>query len=223
LFGQPLDVPSLTRFAEERKLIVVEDAAQALGVLFGDGRPAGSVGVCSVFSFGRGKIADAGGGAAVLSDDADLLSRVRAELAAMPSGSQNLAEHATQILHALNGLPAELESRSALAHAYRRTLQSSRITHPSFQSRPPLWKYSLLLPNRSERDHITRALLANRVEATNLYPPLPQFFPETRISSPQAYPAAHDVYERIINLPLRSPSQKDLLRGVENALATHTA
>ena len=56
LFGHPLDAPSITEFARTHNLIIVEDAAQAVGLRYAD-RPAGSLGVCSVYSFGPGKIA----------------------------------------------------------------------------------------------------------------------------------------------------------------------
>ena len=200
-------------------MIVVEDAAHAVGARYGAHRerPAGSLGVCSIYSFGVGKIADAGGGAALISDDAALLERARFYLAQLSSGQQNLAEQAVRILDSLRVLPFELQSRSDMARFYRQGLDLQGIEHPQPS---PLWKYSVLLPNRSERDRVTRALLSVGVEATNLYPPLPYFFGEARADSHIYYPAAFDVYSRIVNLPLW-PQPEGLLESVLSAFATY--
>lgn len=212
LFGHPLDVPALLDFAERHHLLIIEDAAQAVGLNY-SGRPTGSLGVCSVYSFGPGKIADVGGGAALLSDNPDLLARARSELAAMPSAPTRMHPQPGHILQALQDLPAELAARRTLAQAYRRILAHPNITHPTVPPDLPLWKYSVLLPTRHDRDRITRALLAAGVPATNLYPPLSPFFPEARDNAPQSYPAARDLYNRIINLPLW-PQPPNLLNNV---------
>ena len=155
LFGHPVDVPALLDFAERHRLLIIEDAAQAVGLNHG-AYPAGSIGACSVFSFGPGKIADAGGGAALLSDDADLLAHARLGLEAMPSASTRMQPQPDRILRALKKLPAELEARRTLARDYRRVLTHTGITHPAIPPDLPLWKYSVLLPTREHRDLITR-------------------------------------------------------------------
>jgi dTDP-4-amino-4,6-dideoxygalactose transaminase len=201
LFGHPLDVPALIEFARRHDLIIVEDAAQATGLRYGE-RPAGSLGLCSVYSFGPGKIAAAGGGAALLSDDPDLLERARLVLDHMPSGRLRAEDRPGRILQALRSLPAELEARGALAGRYRNMLDSPGITHPTVPPGAPLWKYSILLPSRAERDRATRDLLASAVEATNLYPPLASLFTEARAAETGAFPVAANLYNRIVNLPL---------------------
>lgn len=215
LFGHPLDVPALLDFAERHHLLIIEDAAQAVGLSY-YGHPAGSLGVCSVYSFGPGKIADAGGGAALLSDDADLLARARSELAAMPSAPGRKHTQPDRILEALQELPAELEARIGLAHQYRQMLTHSGITHPQVTPSLPLWKYSVLLPTRRHRDLITRELLSRGVPATNLYPPLSPFFPESRKNATRDYPVAQGLHDGIINLPLW-PQPPNLLENVATA------
>lgn len=216
LFGHPLDVPALLRFADWHDLIVIEDAAQAVGLHHAEQEPTGSVGLASVYSFGEGKIADAGGGAAVLSDDAGLMARVRVELARMPSSKRDMSGQVTRILQSLDSLPHELEGRAKLAHSYRQALQEPQITHPHLTSGIPLWKYSVLLPTREERDRVTRALLAKGVPATNLYPPLSRFFVETHRGYPVTHPVATDVFDRIVNLPLW-PQPPGLLESIVEA------
>src|SRR5437870_12973267 len=100
------------------------------------------------------------------------------------------------ILRALRSLPGELEARGALAARYRRALDRPGITHPAVPPGAPLWKYSVLLPSRAERDRMTRELLAAGVQATNLYPPLAPFFPEARNPRIQDFPVAARSEER---------------------------
>lgn len=206
IFGHPLDLPALLDFAEGHKLMVVEDGAHAVGLRYGD-VPAGSVGVCSIFSFGRGKIADAGGGAAILSDDRALLRRAQLILQEMPSGKVPMAGQAAAIMQALDLLPRELVERCAAADEWRREVAMPGVEQPRVAMGLPLWKYSVLLPGRRERDALTRGLLARGVCATNLYPPLPHFFKEARRSEAENYPVAWELFGRIVNLPLTSVGQ----------------
>jgi dTDP-4-amino-4,6-dideoxygalactose transaminase len=218
LFGHPLDVPALLDFAGRHDLIVIEDAAQAVGLAY-ESRRAGSIGLCSVYSFGAGKIGDAGGGAALLSDDAGLMRRARAELTKMPGGAYDMTRQAGRILDALGGLPGELEARGEMARRYREALQMPRIAHPDIPPGAPLWKYSVLLPNLDERDRVTRELLSRGVQATNLYPPLMRFvadFTNPMNSARLRFPNAWDVGGRIVNLPLW-PQPPGLLERVVGA------
>lgn len=61
LFGVPADVAEIRAVCDPLGIPVIEDCAQALGAEI-DGRPVGSFGSAAVFSFGRGKLVDAGEG-----------------------------------------------------------------------------------------------------------------------------------------------------------------
>jgi dTDP-4-amino-4,6-dideoxygalactose transaminase len=77
LYGHPADLLAFEKLATARDLPLVEDAAQAHGARL-QGRPAGSFGLLSCFSFYPGKnLGAAGEGGAVLTDDADLAERMR--------------------------------------------------------------------------------------------------------------------------------------------------
>jgi dTDP-4-amino-4,6-dideoxygalactose transaminase len=76
LYGQMSDPAEIEAFAAHQGLILIEDAAQALGASF-NGRPAGSTGMASCFSFNSTKTISApGGGGAVLTDDDGIAERV---------------------------------------------------------------------------------------------------------------------------------------------------
>ena len=77
LFGQCAPMAELSAFAAAHDLVVVEDAAQALGAT-DDGRPAGSLGLAAAVSFFPSKNLGAwGDGGAVLTSDPVLAARVR--------------------------------------------------------------------------------------------------------------------------------------------------
>ena len=77
LFGNPAPMDELLGLARARRLLVLEDAAQAAGAMYG-GRRAGALGDAAAFSFYPGKnlgaVGDAG---AVLTDDDDVARRAR--------------------------------------------------------------------------------------------------------------------------------------------------
>lgn len=91
LYGNPAPVSAITRWARARGIVVIEDAALALGGV-ADGRPAGSWGDVSVYSFGLGKIVDVELGGAVLTDDPALDSEVARLLEDAPMWSARLSE-----------------------------------------------------------------------------------------------------------------------------------
>lgn len=76
LFGRCVDYGHLAPALEARGVILIEDAAEALGASH-DGRPAGSFGRSAALSFNGNKIMTTSGGGMLLSDDLDLLARAR--------------------------------------------------------------------------------------------------------------------------------------------------
>jgi dTDP-4-amino-4,6-dideoxygalactose transaminase len=77
LFGLAADMDEIMRVAAEHGLVVIEDAAQAIGAEHG-GRPAGSIGRLGCFSFFPTKNLGGGGdGGLIATSDADIADRVR--------------------------------------------------------------------------------------------------------------------------------------------------
>jgi len=77
LFGRMVDMDAIMQIAEKHHLIVIEDAAQALGAEF-KGRRAGSVGHYGCFSFFPSKnLGAAGDGGMVVTNDANRAEKLR--------------------------------------------------------------------------------------------------------------------------------------------------
>jgi perosamine synthetase len=76
LYGLPVDIQPIITLASEHGLVVIEDAAQMHGQTY-RGRPCGSFGDLSTFSFYSNKHVTTGEGGMILTDDDNLASRCR--------------------------------------------------------------------------------------------------------------------------------------------------
>lgn len=74
--GHPADMDAILEIAAERAIPVIEDAAAALGSEC-RGKPVGSFGLASVFSFQGAKIAIGGQGGAIVTDDEVFADKIR--------------------------------------------------------------------------------------------------------------------------------------------------
>lgn len=78
LYGQSADMGPIMEVAHRRKLAVIEDAAQAIGTEYADGRRVGSIGTIGCFSFFPSKnLGCLGDGGMVVTNDPDLAERIR--------------------------------------------------------------------------------------------------------------------------------------------------
>ena len=78
LYGQCADMAPILETAERYRLMVVEDAAQAIGATYRNGRRAGSMGTLGCFSFFPSKnLGGLGDGGMVVTHDASLAEKIR--------------------------------------------------------------------------------------------------------------------------------------------------
>ena len=76
LYGFGADMTAITKFAKERNIAIVEDAAPAIGTLI-DGKPAGSFGEFGAYSFQGAKMLVTGEGGMLVTSDPELFERAR--------------------------------------------------------------------------------------------------------------------------------------------------
>lgn len=76
IFGHPVNIDKLLSLAQKFNLIIVEDAAEALGSFYKN-KHVGLFGVVGVFSFNGNKIITTGGGGAIVTDDSVVAKKIK--------------------------------------------------------------------------------------------------------------------------------------------------
>ena len=76
LFGHPAKIDSLVKIAKNKKLIIIEDAAESLGSFFKN-KHTGTFGDLGILSFNGNKTITTGGGGAILSNKKNLTKKIR--------------------------------------------------------------------------------------------------------------------------------------------------
>lgn len=84
LYGMPNDLPRLSRFARERGLFLIDDAAQALGARVG-GRNAGTWGDAGLYSFDKGKNVSAIDGGVIVTGSGEVQAAIEREVGPLPA------------------------------------------------------------------------------------------------------------------------------------------
>ena len=192
LYGQCADMDSLRAIADEFKLALIEDAAQAIGARLGDGK-AGSMGKAAAFSFYPTKNLSAFGDAGLTTcHDKELAEKMRR---LRNHGSPKRYEHdelgwncrmdaiqAAVLRVKLKHVESWNAQRRHHAGTYDRLLQAAGLTGGTSSTPAPV-KLPVVLPTavhvfhqyviRAERRDELRKFLAERHIGTEVYYPIP--------------------------------------------------
>ncbi len=76
LYGQPADIDPIVELCDKYDIFLLEDAAEALGATY-NGKVPGTFGRAGIFSFNGNKIITTSGGGMVVSDDKNLIEKVK--------------------------------------------------------------------------------------------------------------------------------------------------
>jgi pyridoxal phosphate-dependent aminotransferase EpsN len=225
LYGQCADWQPILAACAEHGVPVIEDAAEALGATW-EGRPAGSFGVLSTFSFNGNKIITTSGGGMLCSRDAALVSRARF-LATQARDPAPHYEHSvagynyrlSNLLAAvgrgqLTVLADRVERRRAVFARYRELLGD--LPGLSFMPEPPesrstRWLTVLTLDPAAfgaDREAVRLALEAEDVEARPVWKPM-HLQPLYRDAPVRGGAVAGEVFERGLCLPSGSSLREE--------------
>lgn len=218
VFGHPIDMEGLSQVASEFGLIVIEDAAEALGSKF-TGRACGSFGTLGVVSFNGNKIITTGGGGIILTSNEELAQKAK-HLSTTAKISKNWAfEHDQPAynfrmpnLNAALGvaqmlqLKDRIKQKRILAHRYIASFEdftSGKIFQEPDRSESNYWLNTLILQSGTSRE--CRDMLINTLnEAGYMVRPAWELMHQLKFhaSSPRApLPVSEQLAARIINLP----------------------
>ncbi|MCP4309795.1 MAG: aminotransferase class I/II-fold pyridoxal phosphate-dependent enzyme, partial [Bacteroidetes bacterium] len=76
LYGMPARMDEIMKIAERYSILVIEDAAEAIGSRF-KGKPLGAFGKMGILSFNGNKLITTSGGGALMSNDKELVEKAR--------------------------------------------------------------------------------------------------------------------------------------------------
>lgn len=204
ILGHPANLEPILEVCEEFHIPLFEDAAEALGATYTQGRLAGrqvgTVGKVGCFSFNGNKIITTGGGGMLTTDDEALARRAKhlTTQARLPGSeywhdevgyNYRLTNLAAAVgLSQLEQLPEFLRRKWEIADRYDRALGGiPGITLPprAEWAKPSMWLYSILIdPQKAgvDRNRVLAAMTECGIEARPLWPPVHKMpmYPEAR-------------------------------------------
>ncbi len=231
LFGQPAEMGPILDMAQAHNLLVIEDAALAVGAEY-KGRRVGTFGIAGCFSLAPGKILGAYGDAGiVVTDDRRISDRLRVlrnyghqldmeeEEGLLATrewryGAEGFNERldslqAAVVRSKLPSLERRISRRREIAARYRRLLEHLPIVLPTegAHARHVYFAYPILVENRDAvREHLASHGIANRI---HYIPPLHLQAVYKRMGLALGdFPVVESVARRMISLPI-FPQMKD--------------
>lgn len=212
LYGQACDMDALSAIAQEHRLFIVEDCAEAFGTMY-KGKHVGTFGDISTFSFFGNKTITTGEGGMVVSNDKTLIERAR------HLKGQGLATHReywhdvvgynyrmTNIQAAIGLAQLEradefISRKRSLAELYRTALCELPI---EFHAEAPdtvhsYWMFSILVEHADQRDELRQHLANASIETRPLFYPMHTMPMYSR--NYRKHIVAEDLAWRGINLP----------------------
>ena len=232
LYGQCADYDAILATCARFDVPVIEDAAEALGAQY-RGRPAGSFGALSVFSFNGNKIMTTSGGGMLVSPRADWIARARS-LASQARDPVPHYEHSaigynyrlSNLLAAIGRaqlarLPEFVSRRRAINAFYRAALadlDGVEFMPEAPYGRPTFWLTCLTVdPTRfgATAEQIRVHMESHQIEARNVWKPM-HLQPIFRTHRIRGGAVSADLFSRGLCLPSGSSlTDSDLDRIVE--------
>jgi dTDP-4-amino-4,6-dideoxygalactose transaminase len=235
LFGLPADLDPILAIAEKRKLVVVEDAAQAIGAHYA-GKAVGTFGKYGCFSFFPSKnLGGAGDGGLITTDDAKVAERVQM---LRVHGSKKKYYHemigTNSRLHALQAavlrvklrhLDAWQKGRQNRAERYRELFAaaglSSVVTVPAQPAAKYEHVYNQFTIRSSRRDEL-KAFLQSAGVPSEIYYPLCLHLQEAFAYlgyKAGSFPEAEKASREVLSLPVYPELPDALQERVAQAIA----
>jgi dTDP-4-amino-4,6-dideoxygalactose transaminase len=212
LYGQLYDVKKLEKIAKAYNLLLIEDAAQAHGAIFEDGRKAGNVSDAAAFSFYPTKNLGALGDAGAITTNNDALASILFKLRnygrtssyenEMKGYNCRLDELQAAFLRIkLKYLGVDNDRRRSIANQYISKITNPKIQLP-FYNKSKNHVFHLFVIRNKERDNLKNYLYKNGIE-TLIHYPIP-FHKQKAYKefSDYSLPVTEQIHEEVLSLPL---------------------
>lgn len=228
LYGRVCDMKPIMALADKYGLKVVEDVAQAHGVLY-DGVRAGHLSDAAGVSFYPGKNLGALGDAGcVTTDDEALANYVRAManygsqekyLNIMKGLNSRMDEiQAAVLCLKLKRLDADNEARRKVAQAYSEGIRNPLITLPVMPAEPSQNVWHVYPIRTPERNHLREYLSREGIETMVHYPLPPHKQQAYAEWNDRTYRISERIHREILSLPMSPVLSDDEVRRVVDVL-----
>lgn len=230
LYGQLYHVAALEEICKTYNLLLIEDAAQAHGACYQDGKMAGNLSDAAAFSFYPTKNLGALGDAGAVTTNDDELARIISQLRnyGRRSTYQNdfkghncrLDELQAAFLRVkLKTLDLNNNKRREIAKFYLNNINSENVILPECKDFNQ-HVFHLFVIRSKNRENLKRFLFKNRVE-TLIHYPVPIHNQKAYVNEFKGrdYPVADRLSKEILSLPLNSHLKKEEIELVANLVS----
>jgi len=228
LYGKMLNPDDLKTFAQNNNVIIIEDAAQALGSRYGK-TPAGNTGLCSCFSFDPSKIIGAfGTGGAVLCDDDEIAEKIKSWRSQGKNNNSGLFDspgynsrlsslQAALISMQINDLEEIIVKRNNIATEYNSHLKGLNLELPEIPGKENICnfhKYYIKTPLRNKlKDFLSEKGIESAVHYSYLLPEQPVFGNIT-----ETFHVAEKITQNALSLPIYPELSNDETNYICNSI-----
>lgn len=235
VFGNMADMEAIMDVAAEYKLKVIEDATEAIGTYYTEGRYAnkyaGTIGDIGVYSFNGNKIITTGGGGMVVSDNKDYINHIR-HISTQAKSDELYYEHdeigfnyrmtnlqAALGLGQLEQLETFIATKNKNKALYKEALKDSRFSILDNRSgiRSNCWFYALMCEDSEERDKLIVYLKENGIQSRPIWGLISEQKPYEGARKYEIEKAFY-YWQRVVNIPCSTNLNEDDLHYVCDCL-----
>lgn len=218
LYGQLANMDAIQDIANKNNLLVIEDAAQAHGAIYKNGKKAGNLGNAAAFSFYPSKNLGAlGDGGAVTTNAIEVAQAIK-KLRNYGTSSKYVNElvgcnsrldeiQALFLSVKLNKLDADNGVRRKIAHKYLSNIKNSKIKLP-LCSTDKSHVFHLFIIRVTEREDFLLYAKQNNIEALIHYPIPPHKQEALSDFKTLKLPVTEQIHNTVVSLPI-SPVMED--------------
>lgn len=234
LYGMPADMDLIMKIAEKHGLFVLEDCAEAHGAKY-RGKKVGSIGDASIFSFYGNKVITTGEGGMVLSDNEELIEKVKFLRDHGMSKKKKYWHEEIGYNYRMTNLQAAiglaqlenihkiLEIKARIVKTYNEMFENNSLieTQKEIMEREKVcWLYTVLLKNEKlNRDNIMQHLRNHGIDSRPIFYPMNEL-PIYKQSG--NFSVSESIAKRGISLPsspnLKTSDIKLIVEKVNDAL-----
>lgn len=236
VFGNLMDMEKLMDIADKYNLKMIEDATEALGSYYTEGKYkgqyAGTIGDFGVYSFNGNKIMTTGGGGMVVAkqkEDADYIKYLSTQA---KDDTTSFIHHAIGYNYRMTNLQAALgvgqlerleefiETKKTNYDLYKKLFEKNdKVTIMDFNSdiRPNYWFYALLIKNNPDIQGFIQTLQHKGIQTRPIWGLIHEQKPYLNAQSYKIEKATYYV-KHILNIPCSSNLEQDEVRYVAECL-----